>query len=318
MILDIDAYVSSHLATIKSMSKEVEDRYLWYFLQTIDAAKLVADSSYPSLNVKTIQSIPVLIPLLAEQQRIVAKLDAAFAEIDTAIKAVENCVESLEGFFENFLDTELFCLKNDFKVKRVKDFGKAKGGKRLPKGVNFSPSKTSHPYLRIVDFSDGGDIDETNLKYIDNDVFSKISKYTITNKDVYIAIVGATIGKTGIIQSYLKGANLTENAAKIVLTGDCSAKYFYYCSRAKFFKQQVLKKARAAAQPKLALERLETIEVPVPNDSQQNILVEKFDNVSKEIESVKNLYLKKLSNFYNLKTSILASILSVNTKEDAA
>jgi len=319
-IARVEMATNQQFNALTPKSTALNSDYL-YFVATTLTQTLLSVSGSTTINfisMGKLKEISIPLPPLAEQQRIVAKLDAAFAEIDGAIEAVEKNVESLGGFFENFLDKELFCLKNDFNVKLIKDFGKAKGGKRLPKGANFSVSKTSHPYLRIVDFSDGGDIDETNLKYIDDGIFSKIGKYTITNKDVYIAIVGATIGKTGIIQSNLNGANLTENAAKIVLTEDCSAKYFYYCSRAKFFKQQVLKKARAAAQPKLALVRLEMIEVPVPNNRQQNILVEKFDNVSKDIESVKNLYLKKLSNFHNLKTSILASILSVNIKEDAA
>ena len=107
VMLDLDAYVSSHLATIKSKYEEVTDKYIWYYLQLIDAAKLVADSAYPSLNTKTIQEIFVALPPLAEQQRIVAKLDAAFVEIDSAKQAIQRTKENHAALKAAILAQEL-------------------------------------------------------------------------------------------------------------------------------------------------------------------------------------------------------------------
>ena len=107
VILEMDAYVASHLATIKSKQEDVSDKYLWYFLQTIDAADLVADSAYPSLNTKTIQSISVPLPPLAEQQRIVAKLDIAFAEIDKAVKVTEKKKKQGRKLFQRVLSNSI-------------------------------------------------------------------------------------------------------------------------------------------------------------------------------------------------------------------
>jgi len=45
-------------------------------------------SSIPQLTVPMLKELSIPVPSLAEQQRIVAKLDAAFAEIDTAIKGL--------------------------------------------------------------------------------------------------------------------------------------------------------------------------------------------------------------------------------------
>ena len=69
VILSTEACVSSHLAGIKARTSEVLDSYLFYFLQTIDAADLLADSSYPSLQIKVIQQIPILVPPLAVWQQ---------------------------------------------------------------------------------------------------------------------------------------------------------------------------------------------------------------------------------------------------------
>ena len=96
---------------------------------------------------------------------------------------------------------------------KVSDFAKVKGGKRMPAGTALSQRKSQHPYLRIVDFKDGG-IDKSNLQYVPDEVFPQIARYVISDRDLYISIVG-TIGLVGAVPKELNGANLTENAAKI-------------------------------------------------------------------------------------------------------
>ena len=54
------------------------------------------------------------------------------------------------------------------------------------------------------------------MKYVPPDVFPSISNYIIDVEDVYVSIAGS-IGKVGVIPQSLSGANLTENAAKLVL-----------------------------------------------------------------------------------------------------
>ena len=107
-------------------------------------------------------------------------------------------------------------------IQRVGDFAAVKGGKRLPAGTALTDRRTSHPYIRIVDFKDG-QIDQSNLMFVPDDVFPRISRYTISTQDVWISIVG-TVGLVGLVDEALDGANLTENAAKI-----CSMLIRHFC-----------------------------------------------------------------------------------------
>ncbi|EFE1845017.1 restriction endonuclease subunit S, partial [Escherichia coli] len=60
-----------------------------------------------------------------------------------------------------------------------------------------------------------GTIDLSDLRYIDSNMHEKISNYIIKKEDIYMTIVGATIGKCGLIPPELDGMNLTENAARL-------------------------------------------------------------------------------------------------------
>jgi type I restriction enzyme S subunit len=80
VMMQIDGYVSSHLATIKSDDLIIDDKFLLYFLMTIDARNLIQDVPYPSLKISDISSISILLPNLSEQQHIVTILDETFLQ----------------------------------------------------------------------------------------------------------------------------------------------------------------------------------------------------------------------------------------------
>lgn len=80
VVLGVDGYVSSHLATIKTDENILNNNYLFYFLQRIKAQDLIQDHKYPSLNLPVIGGIKISYPPLFEQKQIVSKLDALSAK----------------------------------------------------------------------------------------------------------------------------------------------------------------------------------------------------------------------------------------------
>ena len=86
VMLTIDSYVSSHLATIYRNEKIVLAKYLFYFLSQFDVNELIPDKSYPSLKVTEIAKIKIPIPPLKIQQKIVKILDK-FTELEATLEA---------------------------------------------------------------------------------------------------------------------------------------------------------------------------------------------------------------------------------------
>ena len=102
VITEIDSYVSSHLATIKPDEKNI-DRFIWYFLITIDAKNLIQDIAYPSLKLSDIKNIQIPIPPLAEQKRIVAVLDKTFTAIDKIKNNTEKNLANTKELWQSYL-----------------------------------------------------------------------------------------------------------------------------------------------------------------------------------------------------------------------
>ena len=170
-----------------------------------------------------------------------------------------------------------------YPLKKLGTLSKVKGGKRIPKGLGYANSITKHPYIRVSDFLENS-IDISDLHYITDDVYEKIKNYTITDKDIYISIAG-TIGLTGIIPSELNGANLTENAAKIcnIDNAQINQEYLLYALQSPLVKRQITAATHKLGTPKLAITRIEELQIPVPPIDEQKDIVKKCKQLENEI-----------------------------------
>ena len=167
----------------------------------------------------------------------------------------------------------------------IGSFASVKGGKRLPKGAEYSAVPTAHPYIRVVDLMDRT-VNLDDLQYLDDTTQKAISRYIINKNDVYISIAG-TIGQIGMVPECLDGANLTENAAKIVLNTDAPVlpEYLMWYLALPEGQQQIDSKTMHTTQPKLALFRIEEIEVLVPSFERQRYFID-FANQSDKSKAV--------------------------------
>lgn len=181
-----------------------------------------------------------------------------------------------EVLFENEtqrIDSEYF--KKDFlkKIKELKsnDFehlfkvGLIKGGKRLPKGEDFT--EIGIPYIRAQDVKNNF-IEYENSPKISNTLNSKLINYQTFKNDVLITNVGNSIGDTGIVKFELEKCNLTENAVKII-SQKIKSDYLFSFLQSKFGKFQIERETVGTAQPKLAIERIRKFLIPLIDEEIQ-------------------------------------------------
>ena len=99
VMLSIDSYVSSHLATIYANS--IDRYYLYYFLCTVDAKQLVPNLDYPSLKISELKNIKVPYPTdKGEQDYIVKTLDAVAEIIRLRKETIQLAKELIPTIFQ--------------------------------------------------------------------------------------------------------------------------------------------------------------------------------------------------------------------------
>lgn len=167
---------------------------------------------------------------------------------------------------------------------RLGEVCEIKGGKRVSNGYKLLKNPTPHIYIRVTDMKNGT-ISEDDIHYIDVNMYQKIKQYTISKDDLYMTIVGATIGKCGIVPERFHKMNLTENAAKIspILI---DKKFLLTCLQSKFCQNQFIDKTKQVAVQKMALNRFSSSIIPLPPLSEQKrILAE----IEKQLSKTKQL-----------------------------
>lgn len=163
-----------------------------------------------------------------------------------------------------------------------------KGGKRLPSGHSLVDNKTQHPYIRVTDVNNGF-IDKANIKFIENETWEQVKRYTITVDDIFISIAG-TIGLVGLIDAHLDNANLTENMAKLCNINNAviSQCYILLYLKSEFGRNQITSRTVGSTQPKLALFRIKDIEILVPSRDTMNLFHNAVKSFYSEIFNMRN------------------------------
>lgn len=84
---------------------------------------------------------------------------------------------------------------------RLGNIADIKGGKRVANGYNLLTKPTKHIYIRVSDMKHGS-IDDSDLHYIDEDMFQKIKQYIITKDDLYMTMATLHLHLWRVTQNY--------------------------------------------------------------------------------------------------------------------
>ncbi len=103
VIMGCDGYVSSHLATI-SAGKDIDYKYLYFFLTLIDAKDIAPNSSYPSLKISDMGKIEIPVPAIGEQRKTVARLEKLLVKIKEAKQLHVEAQADLVALEKSILD----------------------------------------------------------------------------------------------------------------------------------------------------------------------------------------------------------------------
>ena len=290
-----------------------------------------------TLNKKSINNLIVALPPLAEQKRIVAKIEELLPYIDRYEKAWSK----LEDFNKRFpgdmqksvlqmaiqgklveqrpeegtgeelyqqIQEEKQRLISEGKIKKEKPLPEIKedevpfdipeswkwvrlgdvlsvyGGKRIPAGRKLIDIDTGHIYIRVSDMKNGTVMTD-NLLFVPNDIYDSISRYIIKKEDIYITVAG-TIGRVGKIPPELDGANLTENADRLVFL-NINQDWLIKTLDSPLVKEQIAEATTKVGQPKLAIKRIQELQIPLPPLAEQKRIVEKLEEILPLCEKLK-------------------------------
>ena len=294
------------------LSYYFESPYIQQFM--LDNAKGTAQKGF---YLNSLVELFCCVPPLAEQQRIVDRIESLFAKLDEAKQNVQDALDNFEtrkaAILHRAFTGELTAQwrkehgvgMESWEEKTINDIGDVKGGKRIPKGMELTYENTGHPYLKAGNLKQGTVI-ASGMMYVTDEILECIKNYTVSAGDVYITNVGACIGDCGIIPPEYDGANLTENAVKITNL-KCNNKWLSYYLSGSSVQQNIKSMIASATLGKLSIANIKKIELNIPTSLDEQIeIVCILDNLFAKEQQAKDAAEGVLEQIDLIKKAILA------------
>ena len=259
-----DAYADVE-STLDTLNTTFPERLKKSILQEAVQGKLVPQDSSDEPAEALLERIR------AEKQRLIKEGKIKKGKHESVIFRRDNShYEKLDGV-ERRIDDELpFEIPENWCWCRLGTIAAVLGGKRIPAGRKLTECNTGHVYIRVSDMTDGG-VSTDRLLYVPEDIYPSISKYIINKADVFITVAG-TIGRVGKIPDELDGANLTENADRLVLAV-VNQDWLIKVLQSGMIQEQIAEATTQVGQPKLAIVRIERFLIPLPPLHEQERIV---------------------------------------------
>ena len=329
-ITDRELCIGRGLCAVKPLAGMTE-KYALYSLRCLkdEFTKKATGTTFVAITGEVVKNQLIPLPPLAEQHRIVAKIEELLPFVDRYAASYEKLEQFNAKFPEDMKKSILqyaiqgklveqrpeegtaedlykkiqeekqklikegkikkekplaeitedeipFDIPDSWKWVKLGDLVNVLGGKRIPAGRKLTKENTGYIYIRVSDMKNETVLTD-DLQYVPKDIYPSISRYIINKEDVYITVAG-TIGRIGKIPSEIDGANLTENADRLVFRM-IDQDWLIKSLSSPLIQNQIADATTKVGQPKLAIKRIQELLIPLPPLEEQHRIVAKIEEM---------------------------------------
>ena len=295
-------WVNNHAHVLRPNRSILVDNWLIYFLVHSDLWEFVSGLTVPKLNQARLREIPIPLPPLPEQHRIVAILDEAFEGIAIAKANAEKNLKNARAVFESHLNAVFSQRGEGWVEKRLGEIADVQsGGTPLVSNRDFWAGN-------IAWYSSG----ELNNVYT-TDPGRHITELGLSNSNAKLHPAGSLlIGMydTAAMKMSILDRDAAFNQAISGVKPNEKVDMLFIFYSINCIKARILAQRRGVRQKNLSLAKIKAIEINVPPLLTQKYLVKVVGDCLKETQRLESLYQKKTAALDQLKQSLLHQAFS--------
>ena len=292
-LVDFPFKVKSSAMKILLPKKDVDIKYIFYFLQV----KKFPARTHKRYWISVCSKTNISLPLLSEQKRIVKKIEELFAVIDKNIQKLEHTQQALIQYRQSVLN--LYFKKSRAPKQKIKMLCQVvRGGSPRPAGdLRFYNGPI--PFLKVADLT------HSSGKFITTAEHSikpagLVKTRQVPANTLLLSNSGATLGVPKIC-SFSTTFNDGIAAFLNLPPETLDYHYYFWCSKT----QELRNINQGAAQPNLNTTIIENTEIPVPSLPEQKAIVEKIEKAFACADNAQAAISAALEQAKQLKQSIL-------------
>lgn len=272
---------SSAMKILKPTCTLVNIWYAYYFIQTI---RITVDT-HKRYWISNYSQLPISLPPLPEQHRIVAKIEELFSRLDKGIENLKTAQAQLKTYRQAVLK---WAFEGKLTNENVKDGELPEGWKweKLssvvakisdgPFGSNLKTIDYVESGVRVIRLENLGYLEFKNEKesYITEEKYEEIKKHTVTKGDLIFS---------SFISESIRAVILPDYIEKAVNKADCflirtnekklSNKYLMYYLATRSMYDQLVGEIHGATRPRINTTQLKTALILFPESSTEQSLI---------------------------------------------
>lgn len=277
------ANISRTIARIRPASLDLS-RWLWTALRTPQMQEAMGEetggTTRDSLNIGALRDIPIRVPPLAEQRRIVAKLDALTIRTARA-RADLDRIPALAARYKQAVLAKVFGELDCAPEKLMALVDPARG---IPYGIvqTGPPVQSGVPTVRCGDVRQFS-VEKAGLKIVAQDIADAYARTQLRGGEVLLAIRGS-VGNAAVVGPELAGCNISREVALIPVGERLRPRFAMFFLGSPDAQAYLKRHVKGVAQTGINLEDVRSLTLPVPGLPVQDAVVEKIDRALAEID----------------------------------
>lgn len=285
-------------------------KFLFYFLlfiykrgDTLGMQK--ATTGIHNIEFEKYLNISVPAISIAEQERIVERLDAAFAQIDELKSNAEKQLAEARALFQSAL-TQAMQPKPGWQEKKLKEIGLTQTG-TTPSKSDKSNYGDFIPFIRPAEIDTDG---YGNVNYESDVSLSEkgLSNGRLFKKHSILMVCIGTIGKVGFTS---QDVSCNQQINVLTPSKEQYYKFIYYAMRNDVFQKEVIKVAKSAQAtlPIINKSKWENLTMFVPKEIEEQQRISNYlDSLSSNIRELEEISRKTAAECDALKQALLRQI----------
>ena len=310
-IIEGKAWVNNHAHILRSRFGSTGNSFLMHYLNIFNYHGFVNGTTRLKLTQGNMDIMPVPIPPLSEQQRIVDRIESLFAKLDEAKQKAQDALDSFEtrkaAILHKAFTGELTARWRKEHGLGMESWEKYKFNDILDvrDGTHDSPTyfDQGFPLITSKNLKDGK-ITDKDLKFISKEDYDKINERSkVDIGDILFAMIG-TIGNPVVVETQPKFA--IKNVALFKNIGKASPYFVKYFLESKKVIDRMEKDAKGSTQKFVSLGYLRAFNILLPKSKEQTEIVRILDDLLAKEQQAKEAAEAVLDQIDLMKKSILA------------
>lgn len=314
------AWVNNHAHILRSLFGDTGNRYLLHYLNSFNYAGYVNGTTRLKLTQASMDTIPIPLPPLAEQQRIVDRIESLFAKLDEAKEKAQAVLDSFEtrraAILHKAFTGELTAKwREEHNISKT-TWGEKKWGdflQSIEAGKNWSaegrpPEGTEFGVVKVSAVT-WGEFDELESKTCV--VAEQWNSKTQIHKGDFLFSRANTlqlVGNCVIVRNISKRLMLSDKILRFKFDEIAHPRFVLYFTRSRIYREQVeqLASGNQDGMRNISQKNLKLVSFPIPAVVEQIEIISILDRAFAKEQQAKEAAEIVLDQIELMKKSILA------------